>query len=564
MKISLSQGYVITFIVLLTIMATPVTALGTTEVTLQRYANDRVSLLNETTVSYQWMMANLPVLGDGITHYYSQGPTFNNSDYWDNAEWQNIESRDWGAVKGTDLKELCDLVGGMHTGETADIVGSDGFRRTFSYESIYIPNPRQGPIGITWFKEGLYPESGYDEGMRLIMFADAKVNTYGWNTSGWHVFGNADMRNSWPPGYWYNYSGTWPSSGGTSVKIVRYVDIYSQEPVPPPVANFTATPTQGMAPLTVVFTDLSTNAPTGWSWTFGDGNATNKTVKNPIHTYLTPGHYTVSLNVSNPAGSNISTRNRYINVTNGISTTGVYRPGAGFYLKMDNGGTWNPTTDVYLGWDNAVNDLPVAGDWNSDGRTETGVYRPGAGFYLKMDNGGTWNPTTDVYLGWDNAVNDLPVAGDWNSDGRTETGEYRPGAGFYLKMDNGGTWNPTTDVYLGWDNAVNDLPVAGDWNSDGRTETGVYRPGAGFYLKMDNGGTWNPTTDVYLGWDNAVNDLPVAGDWNSDGRTETGVYRPGAGFYLKMDAGNTWTPLNDVHLMWDNANGDLPLSGKFG
>ena len=52
---------------------------------------------------------------------------------------------------------------------------------------------------------------------------------------------------------------------------------------------------------------------------------------------------------------------------------------------MDNSSTWNPSTDVYLSWDNAATDQPVAGDWNADGRTETGVYRPGAGFYLKMD-----------------------------------------------------------------------------------------------------------------------------------------------------------------------------------
>ena len=42
--------------------------------------------------------------------------------------------------------------------------------------------------------------------------------------------------------------------------------------------------------------------------------------------------------------------------------------------------------DTYLAWDNAATDLPIAGDWNADGLTETGVYRPGVGFYLKMDN----------------------------------------------------------------------------------------------------------------------------------------------------------------------------------
>ena len=35
-----------------------------------------------------------------------------------------------------------------------------------------------------------------------------------------------------------------------------------------------------------------------------------------------------------------------------------------------------------------------------------------------MDNGSVWSPSSDRYLAWDNAVGDLPIAGDWNADGR--------------------------------------------------------------------------------------------------------------------------------------------------
>ena len=242
--------------------------------------------------------------------------------------------------------------------------------------------------------------------------------------------------------------------------------------------------------------------------------------------------------------------------------TGVYRPGTGFFLKMDNGNSWN-STDLFLTWDNIATDRPIAGDWNGERSDKTGVYRPGTGFYLKMDQGTTWNSSTDVFLAWDNSADDFPIAGDWNMDGRDETGVYRPGTGFFLKMDNGNSWNPSTDVFLAWDNGADDLPIAGDWNMDGRDETGVYRPGTGFYLKMDQGTTWNSSTDVFLAWDNGADDLPIAGDWNWDGRDETGVYRPGAGFYLKMDNGGTWNPSTDVYLAWDNAYGDLPIAGNF-
>lgn len=63
-----------------------------------------------------------------------------------------------------------------------------------------------------------------------------------------------------------------------------------------PVANFSSNVTEGHAPLSVKFTDLSENA-TGWNWNFGDG--TNSTRRNPTHTYSATGKYTVTLTASN-------------------------------------------------------------------------------------------------------------------------------------------------------------------------------------------------------------------------------------------------------------------------
>lgn len=84
------------------------------------------------------------------------------------------------------------------------------------------------------------------------------------------------------------------------------------EEILPPVANFTANVTSGTAPLTVNFTDLSTNTPTSWLWDFGDGNTSND--QNPVHIYTNGGTYTVSLNATNIAGSNTSIQADYITV----------------------------------------------------------------------------------------------------------------------------------------------------------------------------------------------------------------------------------------------------------
>jgi PKD repeat protein len=80
----------------------------------------------------------------------------------------------------------------------------------------------------------------------------------------------------------------------------------------PPTANFVGSPTSGLAPLTVQFTDQSTGA-TSWSWTFGDGGAS--TQQNPSHTYTSTGTYTVSLTVTNAYGSDTETKTGYITVS---------------------------------------------------------------------------------------------------------------------------------------------------------------------------------------------------------------------------------------------------------
>ena len=88
-----------------------------------------------------------------------------------------------------------------------------------------------------------------------------------------------------------------------------------------PTTSFVGNPVSGNAPLTVAFTDLSTNAPSSWAWNFGDSQT--DTTKNPSHTYNTPGTYTVSLTATNDGGSNTFTRTNYILVHNAAPTAGL-------------------------------------------------------------------------------------------------------------------------------------------------------------------------------------------------------------------------------------------------
>ena len=82
-----------------------------------------------------------------------------------------------------------------------------------------------------------------------------------------------------------------------------------------PVANFTANSTGIVADSSVNFTDISTNSPTSWSWTFQGGSPSSSTVQNPSDiTYSTAGCYDVKLVATNTFGSDSLTETCYIDV----------------------------------------------------------------------------------------------------------------------------------------------------------------------------------------------------------------------------------------------------------
>lgn len=69
-----------------------------------------------------------------------------------------------------------------------------------------------------------------------------------------------------------------------------------------PVANFSTNITQGIAPLSVQFTDFSQYALL-WNWDFDNDGRSDSTEKDPVYEYKAPGNYIVNLTVSNANGT---------------------------------------------------------------------------------------------------------------------------------------------------------------------------------------------------------------------------------------------------------------------
>lgn len=207
----------------------PASAAPTTEVTVS-VIDENGDTLSEKTLDYKWMEENLPVYGDGVTHYYHQGPVFSDDKEtrWDLNETANYKDR--GAVKGTAVKDLCDLAGGMSSGDDLMISASDGYNVVFDFENVYEASERQGEIVLCWYngeeaakgeRQGTGYPPDYYNGMRLIFFADNSTNE-----EGLHVFGNTDMRVSFSEERIHLFDNLYPSTGGYNVKWVDGITIF--------------------------------------------------------------------------------------------------------------------------------------------------------------------------------------------------------------------------------------------------------------------------------------------------------------------------------------------------
>lgn len=88
-----------------------------------------------------------------------------------------------------------------------------------------------------------------------------------------------------------------------------------------PVAAFTYTSDNGfIAPSTITFTSTSQHA-ASLSWDFGDGSAPTN-VQNPVHSYSSPGSYTVTLTATNETLTDVTTE---VITISAMAYTGTYK-----------------------------------------------------------------------------------------------------------------------------------------------------------------------------------------------------------------------------------------------
>ncbi len=181
-----------------------------------------------------------------------------------------------------------------------------------------------------------------DEG-QSVQFTDLSTNATSWSWS--FAGGTPSGSSAQNPSVTFNNEGTYTvtltatNAVGSDVETkTAYITVNNVVLVP--VADFSADNTSVAEGGTVNFTDLSTNEPTAWSWTFTGGTPSSSTAQNPSVTYANAGTYDVTLTSTNSAGSDIETKTGYVTVTSAPSlvTLSYSDFEAGWGIWTDGGG----------------------------------------------------------------------------------------------------------------------------------------------------------------------------------------------------------------------------------
>lgn len=152
------------------------------------------------------------------------------------------------------------------------------------------------------------------KGSFTYVINDTTGNPTSWDWNFGDETKNSTLKN---PAHTYSKAGSYTvtltANNGAGSNMVRKIHYITTRTLRPPIAAFSSNVTSGTEPLTVLFIDRSTGgSPASRNWSFGDGNSSIE--MSPVHTYAKAGRYTVSLTVSNAAGSTRAVRSCYITV----------------------------------------------------------------------------------------------------------------------------------------------------------------------------------------------------------------------------------------------------------
>jgi hypothetical protein len=196
----------------------------------------------------------------------------------------------------------------------------------------------------------------------------------------------------------------------------------------------------------------------------------------------------------------------------------VWRPENGVWYVHQSGDDsvllvrWGTTTIHQTG---GLADVPVAADYDADGRVDLAVWRPDTGQWWVLRSSNDYDQDNAIVVRW-GKLGDVPVQADYDGDGRADFAIFRPTENsWYIRRSSDEKISVVPFGLSGLDTLV-----PADYTGDRKADVAVYRSGVWYVLDSQSGAT----DEFHFGFSD---DVAVPADYDGDGSTDFAVYRTG-------------------------------------
>jgi PKD repeat protein len=330
------------------------------------------------------------------------------------------------------------------------------------------------------------------------------------------------------------------NAGGSNTSTQLTFIRVSTPAVPAPVANFTANVTTGTSPLSVLFTDLSKNIPTGWGWYFGDEKYTQPwtQVNASAGWAARDGHTSVVLKegsiilMGGEGNGGAKYNDVWSSADNGVMWTQV-SAGAAWSARFYHSSVLMPDESIIL-----TGGLTGGGGTNDVWKSNT--------------SGATWvqiNASAEWSARWYHASVGMPdgslvLMGGLDGAHKNDT---------WRSTDNGATWG-LVNASSGWaarsGHSSLILPDTSIILMGGFDSTNLYND---VWRSTDHGATWS-RVNASAGWSGRENPGSVV---MPDGSLLL------SGGYSNANKNDVWRS-TDYGVTWSRVNGSAGWSGRYG